>query len=83
MPKITTIISLQWTADNKIECFKNLSSLFNNYTKKEIGVSRRVLHDKDLFAGFNSGKAIITKHTIDSKPYQKPKIIYSTNSLTK
>ena len=62
--RVSSVIVLRWLNDNSTEIFKNLSQLYQKYNKEQLGVSRRVLYEKDLTAEYTTPLIAIKKSTI-------------------
>ncbi len=63
--RVSSVIILRWLHDNITEVFKNLSQLYKKYEQKDLDVSRRVLHDKDLSTEFITSTCGIRKAAIE------------------
>lgn len=62
--RVSSVIVLRWLNDNRTEIFKNLSQLYQKYTQEQLGVSRRVLYEKDLTDEHLTSLVGIRKSTI-------------------
>lgn len=62
--RVSSVIVLRWLNDNSTEVFKNLSQLYQKYNQEQLGVSRRVLYEKDLTAEYTTSTVGIKKSSI-------------------
>lgn len=63
--RVSSVIILRWLHDNSTEVFKNLSQLYKKHEQKDLGVSRRVLYEKDLSNEFITSSCTIKKAAIE------------------
>jgi hypothetical protein len=62
--RVSSVIVLRWLNNNSTEVFKNLSQLYKKYDQEHLGVSRRVLYNKDLFEEYITSTVGIKKSSI-------------------
>lgn len=62
--RVSSVIVLRWLNNNSTEVFKNLSQLYKKYDQEHLGVSRRVLYNKDLFEEYTTPTVVIKKSSI-------------------
>jgi hypothetical protein len=62
--RVSSVIVLRWLNNNSTEVFKNLSQLYKKYDQEQLGVSRRVLYNKDLFEEHTTSAVGIKKSAI-------------------
>lgn len=63
--RVSSVIVLRSLHDNSTEVFKNLSQLYKKYKQNDLGVSRRLLYEKDLSTEFLTEKVGIRKSVIE------------------
>lgn len=62
--RVSSLIVLRWLDDSRTEIFKNLSQLYKKYDQKDLGISRRVLYEKDLSEEYTTKVVGIKKSEI-------------------
>lgn len=62
--RVSSVIVLRWLHDNRTEIFKNLSQLYRKYNQEQLGISRRVLYNRDLFEEITTTSVGIKKSDI-------------------
>lgn len=62
--RVSSVVVIRWLHDNRTEVFKNLSQLYKKYNQDQLGVSRRVLYEKDLSKEYTTSFVGIRKSAI-------------------